>query len=358
MKDLYRTAKATYKVFRFALAAMDGALTVASGESTGKALGYMSMKTGTKLLGKYGYVGALIRVGYGAIKAGQEYQESGSLIDSTVAFVKSTASGPSLRRAEVKDSDTLAVQLEFAVQPDDSANFLQRLRKDSILGPEYDWDNNHFGFFNESSAVLEVCEPVEGQPEGTYKCTSEEIGVRVYTYITVSVSGSVPLTWTEYSEYSTTFYNNVRAAVAVMGGRTLNENKVVLEWSNANHVISNTDSSKGVKVADKLTYRLEVDNRALRDKMKADVTPTILNKSLQKSRRGGTFYEVIVDSVSFSDSRPSQPAAGTGTTVSKTDMESSSVLSAASAAHTKSLCVTLLFVFASLVSTELYSSRH
>ncbi len=55
------------------------------------------------------------------------------------------------------DPGTLAVQVEFVIDAGYSQQLLDKLRLQTVLGPAYDFDNNQFGYFNDSAAMVQVC---------------------------------------------------------------------------------------------------------------------------------------------------------------------------------------------------------
>ncbi len=161
-----------------------------------------------------------------------------------------------------------------------------------------------------------MCTPVVGGAEGAYTCTSENIGATVITFITLDLVGKVPLDWPAYYNYTTNFYNKVRESIATVAGKDFDKSKIEMVWSAPEHTMYTSYSSPRVVIDDRVTYKVEVGNRILKDKLQADTTTVVLNKMLAWESGAA---DVTVSQLTFSDSRPGKPSGEK--IVTKSEME-------------------------------------
>jgi hypothetical protein len=299
--DLFKMESKQFDIIKFVVGALSEFLEVEDGEDAAEKLGYMMVKAGLKLIGNVpGAVGSVARVGVGFLEAGEKFEETGTLADSATTFVSSIVG---LRRAAGTGSGTVAVQIEFVVESGKSSQILNKLRLETLLGPAFDFDNNQYGFFNDTAAMIQFCKPVAGGEKGAYACTTEDIGATVITYVTLQLRGTVPLDWPAYRNYTTAFFEMARVAVASVAGSDFDKDKVKKEWAvHIGHTIQSS-TPLGIKVFDQLAFKIEIGNRVLKNKLQADTTTSVLNKMLSWGNRAN----VEVSSLTFSDSKPGMP---------------------------------------------------
>ena len=163
------------KIVRYRARSIGSKLTVGRVDKSAPAImGSVARTTGKmlRIAGKRVPVIALINAGYGIYKAAQTYEETGSLLQTGVTFIKEGL----LRRgspesANLSTTDTVHVRastdnlpavlnFQFGIgscEKGDYEEVLTTLREGNFLTDGNDFDYNEWGLFNDSSAVIEEC---------------------------------------------------------------------------------------------------------------------------------------------------------------------------------------------------------
>jgi hypothetical protein len=182
--------------------------------------------------------------------------------------------------------------------------------------------------------VLEICTPVAGAAIGTYTCTSESVGAPVITYIKVatevvltvdgSSEGWSESNWDAYETYASSnpkagFNQVIGQALSRMSGRSLHADNAVFqqESSHVEHTLS--DDGCDITLQEQRVFKLDVNSKALKDRLQKDVTSEVLRKVL--SNLDWADMESIsgisdVTTISFSDVTPTLTSGGSAGTFS------------------------------------------
>jgi hypothetical protein len=162
------------KTIRYKARSLDNKLTVGRvAKSTPIVKGTLAKTVGTmlKTAAKRVPVIALLSAVYGVYKAAEAYEETGSLLDTGIAFVKyglralpgtnPESANQSTGEAQVhaaKDDRPAVLDFKFGIgscEKGDYDEFLTTLKQGNFLTDGNGFDYNEWGLFNDSAAVIE-----------------------------------------------------------------------------------------------------------------------------------------------------------------------------------------------------------